>query len=65
MDLDLKAVRIIATRLMNGYADSERSVVSLTNPGQWTPNAADFLAETTSANSLQELQAVSYLVTSC
>jgi hypothetical protein len=60
-NIDLKAMRTIATRLMNGY-NSEESGISLPNPGQWKPVAANFLADTTSANSLQELQIVSYIL---
>jgi hypothetical protein len=51
---DIRALERITAELMGGYV-KEDGVISLTDPGSWDPIALNFLADTTSAESILQL----------
>ena len=56
---DLKALGRIATELMQGGQTEDVHIVVVKDLSTWDSDAADFLAETTSATSPDELKKVS------
>lgn len=52
--LDLQALKRIATELLDGQV-KEEGTVNLAHPAKWSPAARSFLAATTSATSAKEL----------